>query len=106
MSAVAARAISSDIACENPSPAIAVRQYADVRARAKEGLRLNREIDGLNRRGRQARAGRIEKLQAHHAALPVDSRDAFAVVAGGADRAGDVGAVPVIVARIAGERDP
>ena len=83
----------------------AVREHAHVRRTGRERrLHLDRELHRVDGVGECACPARRQELQAHHAREPVDAGDACAVVADGADRAGDVCAVEMIVERIARPR--
>ena len=61
-----------------------------------------RVVQRGDRGARRAAAARVEELQPHDRNLPVDTRDAGAIVADGADRAGHVGAVRVVIEHIGG----
>ena len=80
----------------------AVVQHPDVRARRGRGL--NDELDRVDRVGDRPRAVGGQRFHRHHAGGPVHPRHADVVVADGADRAGDVRAVAVVVLGIAGVR--
>ena len=58
-------------------------------------------VDRADGVGRVAAAGRIDELQRHDGHVPIHAGHALAVVAHRADDAGDVGAVAVVVHRVA-----
>ena len=65
------------------------------------GPHLHGVVEAPDGVARRAAAVGAEELQGHDLDVPVDAGDADAVVAHGADRAGDVRAVAVVVQRVA-----
>ena len=84
----------------------AVRQHPHVRAAGcgEGALGLNREVDAFDGVGQGSAAVGIQELDAHHLRGPVHADHAGAVSAGRADRPRHVGAVVVVVHRIARHR--
>ena len=60
----------------------------------------DREFDGRDCVGNRATALLVEELEGQQVRVPVDAGDTFAVIAHGANRAGHVRAVMVIVHRV------
>ena len=99
--------ISSSSVCEKPPPPQLFDSTRTFAAVPRTLLRLDRELDRVDRVGRRCRCrSESRNFSAHHAGRPVDAGDADAVVAARAPIVPDTW-VPwiVIVHRIAGVGD-
>src|SRR5215813_13094147 len=79
------------------STAPAVREHPHVRVSPEDLLSLDRELDGINRVGKGAAPTCVQELASHNARRPIHACYANAVIAYGADGAGDMCAMIIVI---------